>query len=107
MKEFYSEEGLMAKLGPAAAAAGCEVVRAALLLYAVLTGGASPTWARAAVVAALGYFVWPADAVPDIIPVVGFADDSALMTALLSRLGSIVTPEVRGRAESLLPSACR
>ena len=97
----------MAKVGSAAGAAGCEVVRAALLLYAVLTDGGAPSWARAAVVAALGYFIWPADAIPDVIPVVGFADDSALMTALLPRLGSVVTPDVRARMESLVPSACR
>lgn len=105
--QHYSQAGLMAKIGSAAGAAGCEVIKAALLLYAVLTEGDSPTWAKTAIIAVLGYFIWPADAIPDFIPMVGFADDSALITALLTKLGSIVTPEVRQKAESLVPQACR
>ncbi|MFB0946082.1 MAG: YkvA family protein [Spirosomataceae bacterium] len=40
------------------------------------------------VVAALIYFVSPLDCVPDFIPVLGFADDLALLTFVISKLGN-------------------
>ena len=40
------------------------------------------------VVAALIYFVSPLDFMPDFIPVLGFADDLALLTFVISKLGN-------------------
>ena len=44
---------------------------------------ATPVQVKAALVGALAYFVLPLDAVPDVLPAVGFTDDAAvLLTAL-------------------------
>jgi uncharacterized membrane protein YkvA (DUF1232 family) len=39
------------------------------------------------VVGALLYFILPVDAIPDITPVIGFADDAAVIAAAVSSLG--------------------
>ncbi len=42
-----------------------------------------PWWSIAAIVAALFYVVNPFDLIPDWIPIVGYADDAAVMAACL------------------------
>lgn len=44
----------------------------------------TPLRVRGILLAALGYFVLPADAIPDIFTVVGFTDDIAVLTAAFS-----------------------
>lgn len=39
---------------------------------------------------ALGYFIWPADLVPDVIPVAGYADDAAVIAWATAALGSVL-----------------
>lgn len=42
-----------------------------------------PTWAIGMIIGAIVYVISPIDAVPDIIPVAGWADDVGLITALV------------------------
>lgn len=50
----------------------------------------SPLQVKAALLAALAYFVAPVDVLPDILPLLGFTDDAlVLMTALRMVSGSI------------------
>lgn len=44
----------------------------------------TPTHVRAALIAALAYFVLPFDAVPDFLPLIGFADDASVIAAALA-----------------------
>ena len=53
-------------------------------------------------VAALGYFIFPADAIPDITPVVGYADDLGVLAAALAAIAAHVTPEAKRRASEQL-----
>lgn len=78
------------------------IVRRALTLYVLLTDPGAPPWARALVIAALVYLVNPLDAIPDILPGVGLADDLAGLAFVLERLSRYVTPEVQARAGRLL-----
>jgi uncharacterized membrane protein YkvA (DUF1232 family) len=43
-----------------------------------------PFWSVASVAAALGYFLAPADLIPDFIPVIGYLDDAAVLALVLS-----------------------
>jgi uncharacterized membrane protein YkvA (DUF1232 family) len=45
-----------------------------------------PWWSVASVAAALGYFITPTDLLPDIIPVLGYVDDAAVLAAVMSAL---------------------
>jgi uncharacterized membrane protein YkvA (DUF1232 family) len=44
----------------------------------------TPLRVRGILLAALGYFVLPIDAVPDVLAVIGFTDDIAVLTAAFS-----------------------
>ncbi|MCP8895925.1 DUF1232 domain-containing protein [Shinella daejeonensis] len=46
----------------------------------------TPTRVRGILLAALAYFVLPLDAIPDILAVVGFSDDVAVLTAAFAAI---------------------
>ena len=85
-KEF-SEESFWAKLGKSALKAGKKVVRLALALYFCLHDKDTPAWAKGVIIAALGYFIFPADAIPDVVPVAGYTDDLGGLTLAMTIVG--------------------
>jgi uncharacterized membrane protein YkvA (DUF1232 family) len=103
----YSERGFKRKIARMPRRACRGVVEQALTLYAVLTDRETPVWARALIVGALGYFIWPLDAIPDGVPVLGYADDVAVMAFALSQVAQFVTPAVRRRVERLMPEGLK
>ncbi|HEV7226988.1 YkvA family protein [Brevundimonas sp.] len=50
----------------------------------------TPTAAKGIMLAALAYFVMPADAIPDVFAGIGFTDDAAVIAALLATVGANV-----------------
>jgi len=64
-----------------AQAAGKECIEKALLLYFIASDSETPAWAKAAIYGALGYFILPIDAIPDVIPIAGFTDDLGALVA--------------------------
>ncbi|WP_332765980.1 YkvA family protein [Phenylobacterium sp.] len=63
---------------------------------------ATPRTAKAMMMAALAYFVLPADAIPDVLAVVGFTDDAAVFAALMALVGKNLKPRHRDEAKALL-----
>ncbi len=63
---------------------------------------ATPFHVRAALLAALAYFVLPVDAVPDILPVFGFADDAAVLAGAIRLVMAHIVPEHRDAARAAL-----
>jgi uncharacterized membrane protein YkvA (DUF1232 family) len=63
---------------------------------------ATPIRVRGMLLAALAYFILPADLVPDIILGLGFADDMALLSAVVGMVASHVTPTHRAAAARAL-----
>ncbi len=53
----------------------------------------TPFRAKGILLAALGYFILPFDAVPDIFAVVGFTDDIAVLTAALAMIRAHIKME--------------
>jgi uncharacterized membrane protein YkvA (DUF1232 family) len=77
----YSDKSFWKKLQRFAKVAGKEVVSKALLLYYCYSDPATPKWIKGVIVGALGYFISPLDAIPDAIPIAGFADDLGALAA--------------------------
>ncbi|MCH7224789.1 YkvA family protein [Haloferula sp. A504] len=71
----YSDDSLRKKLGGFARKAGIEVVEKVLTLYETLKDEDTPKWAKGTILSALGYFIAPLDAIPDLVPLAGFSDD--------------------------------
>ncbi|WP_244555716.1 YkvA family protein [Bosea thiooxidans] len=63
---------------------------------------ATPRRVRMTLLAALGYFVLPVDALPDIMPLFGFTDDAAVIAAAIAAVAGSITVEHRERAKQVL-----
>ena len=62
----------------------------------------TPLQVKAALLGALAYFVLPFDAVPDMLPMLGFADDAAVLATALRLIASHLTPAHRAAARRKL-----
>ena len=51
---------------------------------------------------ALAYFVLPFDFIPDVLPVIGFADDAAVLATALRMVAGHMRPEHRAAARAAL-----
>ncbi len=67
----YSEQSFLDKVQKYALSAGIKVIYAGLLLYFALRESKTPSWAKGVIISALGYFISPLDAIPDMMPVAG------------------------------------
>ena len=83
-----TKEGFWSKITNFAKKAGSEVVYRALLLYYVSSDHETPAWAKAIIYGALGYFILPIDAIPDLVPVLGFSDDLAALGSAVVAVAS-------------------
>ena len=63
---------------------------------------ATPVKVKATLVGALAYFVLPFDAVPDMLPLVGFTDDAAVLLAALRMVAGHMRAEHRDAARAAL-----
>jgi uncharacterized membrane protein YkvA (DUF1232 family) len=99
---YFSEKRFWSKIKQLSRKAGFQVVYAALLLYYLMESRSVPIKAKAGIVAALGYFVLPADLIPDIAVVIGFTDDFAVLLYALSQLTDYIGDEVKEKAKRKL-----
>ncbi len=94
----FSDDSFWNKLLHCAKAAGREVVELALQLYYTLQSPGTPTWAKTVIVGALGYLISPVDAIPDVIPVIGFTDDLGVLMAAIGTVATYITEGIKARA---------
>ena len=62
----------------------------------------TPVHVKTALIGALAYFVLPFDAVADIMPMLGFADDAAVLATALRIVASHISPAHREAARNAL-----
>src|SRR5258708_37265933 len=62
----------------------------------------TPREVQAALIGALAYFVLPFDIIPDIIPVLGYTDDAAVLAAAIRMVAQHIRPEHREAARRAL-----
>lgn len=96
--ELYSDDSFWEKLAGYAKLAGKDVVEKALLLYYAGHEDDAPKWAKASIIGSLGYFIAPLDAIIDLTPVVGYADDLGVLALALAAVATYVNDNVREKA---------
>lgn len=62
----------------------------------------TPRHVQAALLGAIAYFILPFDFIPDMLPVLGFTDDAAVLATVIRLVASHITPEHREAARAKL-----
>ena len=96
--QAYSESRFKSKVARYALTAGQALVEKALTLFYALRDPDTPTRAKVIIIGALGYFIVPLDAIPDLIPGAGFSDDLGALAVALTLIAAHVKPEHTERA---------
>lgn len=100
-RRVFTSRALWRKISRHARGAGLDLIYSALVLYYAAKAPGTPGWARRTIYGALGYFIFPADAVPDWLPA-GYADDTAVIVAALAAVALHITSDVKDKARSKL-----
>jgi uncharacterized membrane protein YkvA (DUF1232 family) len=62
----------------------------------------TPLRVKATLVGALAYFVLPADVIPDVLPLIGYTDDAAVLAAAIRLVAAHITDDHRQAARRTL-----
>src|SRR6059058_3916557 len=62
----------------------------------------TPRHVQVALLGAIAYFVLPFDFVPDMLPVLGFTDDAAVLATAIRAVAAHITPDHREAARAAL-----
>ncbi len=98
--EDYDESSFWEKCKDYAKNIGEEGLEKALQLYYVLDDDKCSKTDKATIYGALAYLVSPIDVIPDLIPVLGYTDDIALIAVALSSVASKIDNTVREKAKN-------
>lgn len=96
----YNESSFWEKIKAVGKKAGKNLIESALVLFYVLQDPTTPPWAKTVIVGALGYLISPVDAIPDVIPVIGFTDDAGVLAGALITVATCISTEHRKQAAS-------
>ena len=62
----------------------------------------TPSRVKLILLGAIAYFIMPLDAVSDLLPLLGFADDAAVLAAAITQVAGSITEEHRAKARESL-----
>ena len=79
-----------------------QIIEKALQLYYILKKDNVPIKAKAIIVGALAYIIFPIDVIPDFIPVLGWVDDFAVLMIVLSTVPQYTTEDIINQAKNKL-----
>jgi uncharacterized membrane protein YkvA (DUF1232 family) len=76
-------------------------IKDAAAMYFAMLDSKTPLWAKTLIASGIAYLVLPWDAIPDVLVVVGYTDDAAVIAGTLKLVSSTVTDAHRAQAEEL------
>jgi uncharacterized membrane protein YkvA (DUF1232 family) len=103
-KETRDEEGLKRRFWDKLMRVAGKIPFAEDLVAAFFcaTDPSTPSRVKLILLGAIAYFVFPADAVTDLLPLLGFADDAAVLAAAITQVAGSITEEHRDKARVVL-----
>ncbi|MBS4000104.1 MAG: DUF1232 domain-containing protein [Desulfobulbaceae bacterium] len=93
MARNYNEKSFWSKIKMNAGKWSYKILSKVFVLYHVVRDDDTPSWAKTVIYGALGYFILPLDALPDILPFVGYSDDLGALVAAVSIVLSHIKPK--------------
>ncbi|WP_084315747.1 YkvA family protein [Thalassobacillus devorans] len=97
-RKYFSESSFFAKMGRYAMLLGSKIAYYSFLLYYTFKSPKTPKKDKLTIAGALGYLIFPADVIPDFIPVVGFADDSLAIIYAIYSVVSHIDESIKAKA---------
>lgn len=79
---------------------GRELVVHGFKLWFVIQSPSTPAKIKVPLIAALVYLGCPVDAVPDVLPIVGFSDDAAVVAGALAAAHLYITDDIAAQAHA-------
>ncbi|NJK34412.1 MAG: DUF1232 domain-containing protein [Oscillatoriales cyanobacterium SM2_2_1] len=79
LKQVQSERGFLEKVRNLTQVLGREVIEKTLWLYFAAQNPNIPPGAKAVIYSALAYVLAPLDAIPDLVPAIGYTDDLGVL----------------------------
>lgn len=98
----FSEYNLLEKIMQFGKKAGIKVIYLALLLFYTLQKTTTPKFAKSLIIGGLGYFILPADFLPDLIPGIGFTDDLTALISVVLAVALFIDEDVKAKAKARL-----
>lgn len=98
----FNEHKLIIKVKQLGKSAGMMVIYPAMILYYLFKDQNVPISAKSIIAAALAYFIFPADSIPDMTPIIGYSDDLGVMLMSISQLAKYISPEILGKTREKL-----
>lgn len=105
--EILSESAFWEKVKSLSTGGYCKLLETAMTLYALISEGNLSSTQCLTIITALSYFISPLDAIPDVIPLVGYSDDLALMLATLNIFNDQVSTDIKSKVKNWLPNPCQ
>jgi uncharacterized membrane protein YkvA (DUF1232 family) len=84
------------------AAARLPFIEDLLAAYYCAFDAATPRHVQIALIGALAYFILPFDFVPDMLPLLGFTDDAAILATAMRMVAGHIRPDHREAARAAL-----
>ena len=104
---YFNESRFLSKLGKVGGLLSEKVLYSLFIMYYLLFDKNVPLKVRSVFMGALGYFILPTDLVADFLPVIGFADDIALIAYVITNAIEYITPEVIEKANEQVKKLIR
>jgi len=98
-KTNYDSNSFFTKIAKFAGKLSNGFLTKVLTLWFTLRDEDTPAWAKTIILGALGYFIVPVDAIPDLLPMVGFSDDLTALVSASSVVWAHIKPEHSKKAK--------
>lgn len=97
-KKEYNEKSFFDKLKKVLKVVGVKGTYMLLILYNTLQRKDIPPKEKSIIIGALGYFILPLDALPDITPIVGYSDDIFALGMAILKVMPYIDDEMKEKS---------
>jgi uncharacterized membrane protein YkvA (DUF1232 family) len=95
---YYDEGELKSFMKATARKLGKYIAYYVMIMVTLIGDPTVPNKAKLTFMAAIGYLILPTDLVADILPFIGFTDDIAFLTYVISSATDYITPGIKDEA---------